>query len=279
MEYTSPLSGRTIKVMESEFSRDPWKLVQCEETGFVFLANPPEYSQLENELAWERTYLEERARREREEPLVSNLSLMLKKVKWTLFPNRNKIASMACWAADRLPSVTPLRILDVGCGWGDLLVEMHQRLSRSGRSIELCGIEVSKQLAEVSESKVKPLNGTILSCNAIDGLSQIPERSLSLTLMCSFLEHEAQPLPLLTQVHRALREDGLVVLKVPNFACWNRRVRRNRWCGFRYPDHINYFTPATLRILAHHAGFYVLRQTLFDRSPFNDSMYAVLAKS
>ena len=28
-----------------------------------------------------------------------------------------------------------------------------------------------------------------------------------------------------------------------------------RWCGFRYPDHLNYFTPKTLAAMAGEAGF------------------------
>jgi hypothetical protein len=30
-------------------------VVRCRETGFVFLANPPDYSQFESNFAWEKT--------------------------------------------------------------------------------------------------------------------------------------------------------------------------------------------------------------------------------
>ncbi len=278
MEYVCPILGRATQVFETPYSREPWKVMRCVETGFVFLANPPDYSLLESELAWERTYVEERKRRRAEEPIASFFSSLFKRIKWTFFPKRNKMATIACWAANHIQSKAPLSLLDVGCGWGDLLLEIHQRFLPTGRSLELIGIEISKQLAIESESKVKPLGGRILFCNALDGVAQLSRESLSMVTMCSFLEHEAQPLQLLKKLYPVLRHDGMIVLKVPNFACWNRRVRGKKWCGFRYPDHVNYFTPNTLAILAHQAGYRILRQKFFDKSPFNDSMYAVLVK-
>jgi len=44
-------------------------------------------------------------------------------------------------------------------------------------------------------------------------------------------------------------------VRVPNFASLNRRVIGKKWCGFRYPDHVNYFTPVSLRALVAKAGF------------------------
>ena len=67
-------------------------------------------------------------------------------------------------------------------------------------------------------------------------------------------------------------------VKVPNYACFNRTVRGDRWCGFRWPDHVNYFTPRTLREMVESAGLRIARMNFFDRHPFSDNMYAVLEK-
>jgi len=37
--------------------------------------------------------------------------------------------------------------------------------------------------------------------------------------------------------------------------CRIRRVIGAKWCGFRYPDHVNYFTLHSLRDVAARAGF------------------------
>ena len=96
--------------------------------------------------------------------------------------------------------------------------------------------------------------------------------------MSSFLEHEVNPLPLLRRCRERLRPGGSIVVKVPNFASLNRKVRGAQWCGFRWPDHVNHFTPDTLRAMARQAGLEVKRMTFLDRHPFSDNMYAVLKK-
>lgn len=42
--------------------------------------------------------------------------------------------------------------------------------------------------------------------------------------------------------------------------------------------HVNYFTPKTLKKLAHEAGFQVSSQNILDRFPLSDNMYATLSK-
>jgi hypothetical protein len=50
-----------------------------------------------------------------------------------------------------------------------------------------------------------------------------------------------------------------------------------RWCGFRYPEHLNYFTPETLRTMAAKAGFRI-SFGLAGRLPTSDNMWAALTK-
>ena len=71
------------------------------------------------------------------------------------------------------------------------------------------------------------------------------------------------------------RDDAVVLIKVPNFACWNRAVLGKNWSGFRHPDHVQYFTPATLGAMARRAGFDA-HFRLYGRIPTNDNMYATL---
>jgi len=118
----------------------------------------------------------------------------------------------------------------------------------------------------------------VISANAIDGSSELNPDSIHVVVMSSFLEHECRPLSLLKQLHPILKSKGVIILKVPNFACWNRIIRGEKWCGFRYPDHVNYFTPRTLRRLAQEAGYTVSRQNFLDKFPLSDNMYAILTK-
>ena len=93
--------------------------------------------------------------------------------------------------------------------------------------------------------------------------------------MRSYLEHELHPAEVLRELWRTLKPGAVVIVKVPNFASLNRRVMGMRWCGFRHPDHLNYFTPDTLTNMARACGF----EPWFGltwRLPTGDNMWALL---
>jgi 2-polyprenyl-3-methyl-5-hydroxy-6-metoxy-1,4-benzoquinol methylase len=278
MECVCPILERATAVEETGVGRDPWSLVRCRETGFVFLPNPPEYSQLETEFAWENTSDAESNRREAEQPIAARVSSATKSAKRIAFPRRNKMATLTTEVVLNGNFADPIHLLDIGCGSGDLLLALHARLAQAGRTMVPYGIEVSKQLAAQTHARVATVGGKVLSTNALDGISQFKGEQIDVATMSSYLEHESRPLAVLQQLHSILASEGVVVLKVPNFACWNRRLRGDKWCGFRFPDHVNYFTPGTLQRVAEEAGFTVARQNFLDKFALSDNMYAVLTK-
>ena len=87
-----------------------------------------------------------------------------------------------------------------------------------------------------------------------------------------------QPKKLLAHVARVLKDDGKAYIRVPNFGGINRRVMGAKWCGFRYPDHVNYFTVTSLRRLAADCGLNV-RLLNPIRLPLDDNINAVLSKT
>lgn len=279
MQAYCPLLDRTTAVTSTPYRRGDWSVVRCEETDFVFLANPPDYSRLESEFAWEKTFLAERARREQEEPIAKRVSAFAKRLKLRWNPKRNKIARLADDFLRRRSATDIPTVLDIGCGGGGLLVHVSEEARQRNQSIVPIGIEVSRQLALDTEARLQRFDGRVIQANAVDGVGSLPAASVDLVLMSSFLEHECQPFVLLQRLRNALRPGAAVILKVPNFDCWNRRIRHKRWSGFRYPDHVNYFTPATLRLLADQTGMHVAQQRLRDRSPLSDNMYAVLKRA
>ncbi len=279
MKCICPILEEPTQVIETPYSQDPWLVVKCVKTGLVFLANPPDTSQLESDYGWEKTAAAETKRRKQEEPVITRISAFVKAVKRLLFSKRNIICSLTENFVQNKEKDRPLQFLDVGCGWGHLLEEIHRRFARMGRTMVPNGIEISRELAEYSRKKISPLGGKLVFANALEGSDQFAEGSIDVIILSSFLEHESQPLALMKKLHPILAPDGVVILKVPNYDSWNRILRGRKWCGFRFPDHVNYFTPDTLQKLAQAAHFTIARQNLLDRSPLSDSMYAILKKS
>ena len=278
MHTRHPLLDRETEVEIVDDSHEPWLLVRCKETDFHFIANPPTYDRLAEEFAWEKTLDAERERRDREERMISIASDVAKKLKVMIRPNRNKMFAIARRLLQRDPQRV-YRVLDVGCGNGKIFSKFCQRFRDVGVTLIPFGIEVSSHLARVSGKRFARFGGEVIENNAIDGMKEVEPETIDMVTMHSFLEHESHPRELLQAIRGAIRPDGFVLLKVPNFACWNRIVRGRKWAGYRFPDHVNYFTPDTLKLLAEEAGFELVPQNLTERFPTNDNMYAVLTRA
>jgi SAM-dependent methyltransferase len=274
MTRVCPLLERETATTVLDIAPAPWVVRECRETGFVFLENPPGYESLRADIAWEVSWAREAERRAAAEPVLHALGEVAKRVR---SPGRNKVADLSTAIVQGL-NAPRIDLLDVGCGEGTLLGVVMDRLPEAVR--RRCvpqGIEISDELARRSQAALGAHGGRCVHATALEGMAVFPADSVDLIVLASFLEHEIQPLPLLRECARVLRTGGRVVVKVPNHASWNRHVRGRRWCGYRWPDHVNYFTPRTLAAAARRAGLDVARMNGLDRLPVSDSLYAVLA--
>jgi hypothetical protein len=77
---------------------------------------------------------------------------------------------------------------------------------------------------------------------------------------------------------RILRPGAPLIIKVPNYGCLNRMVSGGKWCGFRYPDHVNYWTPKTLKKIIEDTGLEIVRFNIKDRFPTSDNMWLIARK-
>lgn len=276
MSAVCPVLGRPTLTDPTPFASGDFRLVRCRETGFVYLENPPSYDEVRDEFPWEVTAAEERTRRREAEPVLSRVSDAMKRFKTRFLSKRNRMYTLAARAVAAVPTERTLTLLDIGCGCGGLAIDCCERFAASGRTVNPVGIELSEALANAAAERLEPYAGRVIPQAALHGVQQLGDGAVDVAVMASFLEHDPQPLELLVALRPKLAEHGSVVLKVPNFDCVNRRVRGERWCGFRYPDHVNYFTPTTLGLLAAEAGYRVEPGTWADRAPLSDNMYAVL---
>lgn len=271
----SPLLAQPGREADLPYAPAPWMLKQCLETGMIFLANPPAYEALSETYAYERTFLQAADARRQAEPIRFRFSAQLKRFRKFVMKRHKMLAMLHERIAD---AASPqVNVLDVGCGWGELLQLMMASLPQHlhGRVLPH-GVEISRELARLSNARLAPLGGRCVHASARDGLLMFADDYFDVIVMASYLEHEASPLAVLENCRARLREDGCIIVKVPNFDCYNRKLRGPRWSGFRWPDHVNYFTPATLRAMAALAGLEVVRMSALDTSPFSDNMYAVL---
>ncbi len=242
----------------ARYSTPDWSVVTCVACGFVYLRNPPAYEALVEEFAWEKASAAETVRRRKTRPLLMWLD---RATRWRLHMLRGTRQDFY----RRL--FRPGRVLDVGCGSGTGLPETFIPY----------GIEISQALYERAKINMVARGGDVLHGGAADAIAAFPDRYFTGVVMSSVVEHERSPRQLLAHVARVLEDDGKAYIRVPNFGSINRAVGGANWCGFRHPDHVNYFTVASLRRMV---AACKLKIRLLNpvRLPLDDNINAVLSK-
>jgi predicted SAM-dependent methyltransferase len=273
-----PLLERATETKVLPYAPAPWLLRQCRETGFVYLENPPEYAAFQDEFAWEVTKEKESQRRSADEPWFYAFRVWFRDTRVRVRCRNRKVIDLAAAWIKSQPA-QPFSLVELGCGNGENLLRIMAMLPADvARRCSPQGVELSTQLAREADDALQAFGGACLHHHALGGVALFPDASQDLIILANFLEHEINPLPLLRLCREKLKRSGRIIVKVPNFACFSRHIRGERWCGFRWPDHVNYFTPQTLTQMAEIAGLSIARLGLADRSPLNDNMYAILKK-
>lgn len=220
----------------AQFARDTWRIGACGVCDFVFLRNPVDYTALEEDSAWEVTFRKEDAQREKTRGPLKRFASSARQLGYKLRGDPMK---------RYLRLLGPGKILDIGCGG----------VTRWRAPFEPYGIELSRALAEKSDREMRALGGYCTQGAGAEAIWTFQPAFFDSVMMHSFLEHEVQFKRLLEGCFRTLRPGGRAFIRVPNFAALNRRISGPTWPGFRYPDHVNYFTPSTLRAACEAAGF------------------------
>jgi SAM-dependent methyltransferase len=153
---------------------------------------------------------------------------------------------VARWALDinvALDGRRGLRILDVGCGFGDLLAYLRSR----GCVVQ--GVDPDPRAADAAAAYDVPVHvGSLESLRA-------PAGSFDVAVLCHSLEHVMDPEPLLREVHRLLRPGGRLHVAVPNGGAAGLAIEGVDWMHFSHPLHLWFFDVFALGRLLARCGF------------------------
>lgn len=255
--------GQVLRVFDRRTGNpQTWSVARCPTCRMVYLAEALSYENQAEQYDWSQTFPAESDRRDRQVPSVRYLRHALRRVKGR-FSRRAGPKTVQLVLRHKRQG----RLCDFGCGAGELLVLLSPHFS-------VCGIDISEHLATRARNRLPDAEIVVGPVTS----ARLPAETFDVVTMQSYLEHEQHPLLALRVAYLALKDGGVVVLKTPNYHSWNRRVRGRNWCGFRLPDHCNYFTPETLRLALEKAGFVPLRGSVFDRVPTSDNMYGSAQK-
>jgi ubiquinone/menaquinone biosynthesis C-methylase UbiE len=142
-----------------------------------------------------------------------------------------------------------LRVLDVGCGDGDLAVELWKR------GAIVTGIDVSRDMIDAARASAKREGADIgFIVGAVEHMPFAPERFdvvIAVTILCFV----ASAAPVFNEMARLLRPGGrLVIGELGKWSLWAAGRRIRAWLGSQLWRGGRFRTARELRFLAGRAG-------------------------
>lgn len=146
-----------------------------------------------------------------------------------------------------LPARLRGRLLDVGCGSGEVLADMESV------GWEAVGVDVDSVAVEVAQGK-----GLSATCGTLEE-QQYPDNGFQAITMNHVIEHVHDPVGLLRECRRILAPGGHLIVITPNLDSWGHRRFDGDWFHLDPPRHLWLFSRRTLRSLVERSGFLRVR--------------------
>jgi SAM-dependent methyltransferase len=138
-------------------------------------------------------------------------------------------------------------ILDVGCSSGDFL-----KVAKENGFKKIAGIEINSEMAKIaSESGIEIIGNSLFD---IDIASQL----FDVITLWDVFEHLPEPKISLERINTLLKEDGVLIMSIPNLKSFDRFLFKENWIGWDAPRHFFLFDQKLLRDLLNKNGFYYL---------------------
>lgn len=141
-----------------------------------------------------------------------------------------------------LDKLAPGAVLEVGCGSGELLAQF------AARGWETYGLDPSAAATAAAARR-----GAKVHTGTLDD-QPWPPASFQLVVFQHSLEHIPEPVAALEKASELLAPGGRLVIDVPNWTSWQRRLFGNRWAFLDLPRHLQHFSPRALAQLARRLG-------------------------
>ena len=242
----------------SLLSHHEWEIVRCPRCRFVYLKQDIPYQELEDELAWEVSYARERKRRDR---------FLIRRWLHDFRKRFSKAQSEKQFEITKQFVKPKSKILEIGCANGKFL-----ELCRS--KFDVYGIDISREQVRLAKERL----GDTRVFHQAAGKLNFPENQFDATLLFSLLEHEKAPKQLLKACFQTLKPKSPIIIKVPNYGSLGRWILGRHWSGYRWPDHVNYFTRSSLTSMLQQCGFSEISYPWWKNHLLTDSMWCIARK-
>ena len=216
---------------EPLIEKNSWQVYRCSSCGLGFLDPLPSRDQIEN--LYRREYFSER-------------------YDDGLDPDSPQFRRRIRGDKHRTRFIKPIkgdgRLLDIGTGYGYFLAACRKE------GYEEMGLDISGWAAQYAIKKL----GIPITIGQMDSVT-FPSHSFDIITMWHFLEHTPDPHLTLQKSKTWLKEDGILVIDVPNYEGTDAKHKWQEWVGWSLPYHFWHFTFESLTQLLHRHGFRVIK--------------------
>lgn len=136
------------------------------------------------------------------------------------------------------------KILEVGCSAGHLLAAIREQ------GYQVTGLEVDRRTAEFARAtyKLDIINKSLES-------AELPKNEFDGVVLFDVFEHLTDPSGCLCQIYKTLKPGGKIIIKVPNYGCFESRLWGQFWYGKDVPRDLLHFNEQTIKMILTKNGF------------------------
>lgn len=149
------------------------------------------------------------------------------------------------------------RVLDVGCGSGEFLYNIKE-----DRGVQPYGVELSKPAAQRG---VKLFGIDIFNGELTD--APLEPKSFDLITAWWSLEHIPDPETLIKRMKSLLKDDGNMIIGIPNSKSMNAWIFKDRWYHLDCPRHLHLWNIPAIKTLIERNGLKIT-DIFFDKTPW-----------
>lgn len=135
------------------------------------------------------------------------------------------------------------RILEIGCGKGEFLVESQQA------GLDVFGLEYSADAAKAANAR---LGSERVQVGQV-GVTPLAARAYDAIVFFDVIEHVRDPLDFMCRITEALKPGGVVMLTTPAVDTLSARLMGRHWMEYKI-EHLFYFNERSLRLMFSEAG-------------------------
>jgi len=142
------------------------------------------------------------------------------------------------------PKIANGRLLDIGCGAGNFLVNVKKL------GYDVYGIDPSPIAVRVAKDQgLKNVYQGILEAG------QFEKSFFDIITMFHVFEHIINPRDTISEIKKILKPDGLLIISVPNFSSLGSKIFGKYWAGLSFPLHYFHYHKKYLSLLLESYNF------------------------